>query len=251
MEHKTLIVLGCCSLLLVYALMADPAPDFYTQQHQDMLEKIQQDAFRTGDYTGIAKISNNVLNAMASVKRHEFVPDLLDYLAYLNRPLPIGENQTISQPFIVALMTDVISPQPSDKVLEIGTGSGYQAAVLAKLVDEVYTVEIIENLALEASSRLASLGYENVRVFHSDGTFGWQEGAPYDKIIVTAASELIPEALLEQLKPSGKMIIPLGPHDGGQELVLINKSAQGKIEQTSILPVRFVPFTGEAGKQNP
>lgn len=246
MRYGTLAILGCSGLALVLFLMSDPSPDFYSQQRQSMLEEIRQDTQRTQPFTGISSISEKVMRALGEVERHEFVPDALDYLAYLNRPLPIGQSQTISQPFIVALMTQAVEPQASDKVLEIGTGSGYQAAVLSKLVKEVYTLEIIPALAQEASNRLKQLGYSNVFVFETDGTFGWPDNAPYDKIVVTAASETIPPKLLKQLRSPGVMIIPIGPQNGGQELMLLEKSAEGEITQMSLLPVRFVPFTGAA-----
>ena len=248
------LLFGCCALVLVFALMteisstpsSDPPVDFYTQQRQEMLEKIQQDTIRTSPFTGIQEIDANVMAAFKQVPRHEFVPDMLEYLSYLNRPLPIGENQTISQPFIVALMTHAITPKSGDKILEIGTGSGYQAAILSVLVKEVYTLEIIGTLANKSRQTLKEQGYKNITVVHTDGSHGLSEQAPFDKIIVTAASSHIPNALLEQLASPGKMIIPIGPQDEGQELILVDKDTHGNITQRSILPVRFVPFTGDA-----
>src|SRR6202008_3872525 len=185
-----------------------------------------------------------VLEAMATVPRHEFVPESLRKLAYWDEPLPIGYGQTISQPFIVAFMTEQLDPKPSDRVLEIGTGSGYQAAVLSQLVAEVYTIEIIEPLAKRAESDLRRLGYLNVQVLIGDGYKGWPEHAPFDSIIVTCAPDHVPQPLIDQLKDDGRMIIPVGTL-GGQQLYLLRKHGT-KIEQQAVLPVAFVPMTGEA-----
>jgi len=184
----------------------------------------------------------SVLKAMREVQRHEFVPDHLKKYAYADEPLPIGEDQTISQPYIVAYMTEYLRLEEEDKVLEIGTGSGYQAAVLAEIVDTVYTIEIVDVLAKRAEKTLERLGYENVLVKRGDGYAGWPENAPYDAIIITAAPTKIPAPLLEQLKVGGFMILPLGKNS--QELVLIEKNING-IDQKTLLPVRFVPMTGE------
>ena len=184
----------------------------------------------------------SVLNAMRRVPRHEFVPAHLKKYAYADEPLPIGEDQTISQPYIVAYMTEYLGLEGNDKVLEIGTGSGYQAAVLAEIVDSVYTIEIVDVLAESAEITLERLGYDNVLVKRGDGYAGWPEHAPFDAIIITAAPTKIPQPLKEQLKTGGYMILPLG--DYSQELVLIEKSKTG-FEQKSLLPVRFVPMTGE------
>ena len=186
--------------------------------------------------------NTRVLKAMENVPRHLFVPPELQSVAYEDRPLLIGHGQTISQPYIVAFMTEAIRPEPDDKVLEIGTGSGYQAAVLAEIVDSVYTLEIIPELGKEAAGRLRNLGYHNVKAKVSDGYYGWQEHAPFDAIIVTAAADEIPEPLLEQLKDGGRMIIPIEYAWGNQELVLVTKK-KGEIKKKKILPVRFVPFT--------
>jgi protein-L-isoaspartate(D-aspartate) O-methyltransferase len=183
-----------------------------------------------------------VLNAMREVPRHEFVPDHLKKYAYADEPLPIGEDQTISQPYIVAYMTEYLRLEEKDKVLEIGTGSGYQAAVLAEIVDTVYTIEIVDVLAKSAEMTLERLGYDNVLVKRGDGYAGWPEYSPFDAIIITAAPTKIPEPLMEQLKIGGFMILPLG--DYSQELVLIEKNIKG-FEQKTLLPVRFVPMTGE------
>jgi protein-L-isoaspartate(D-aspartate) O-methyltransferase len=183
-----------------------------------------------------------VLNAMRQVPRHEFVPDHLKKYAYADEPLPIGEDQTISQPYIVAYMTEYLRLQENDKVLEIGTGSGYQAAVLSEIADSVFTIEIVDVLAEKAEKTLERLGYNNVLVKRGDGYAGWPEHAPFDAIIITAAPTKIPEPLKEQLKVGGFMILPLG--DYSQELVLLEKN-KDDFERKSLLPVRFVPMTGE------
>jgi len=184
-----------------------------------------------------------VLEAMRDVNRHLFIPPEMQPQAYEDRPLPIHFDQTISQPYIVALMTELLDPQPNDIILEVGTGSGYQAAVLAKIVRHVYSIEIIEGLAKEAAERLKRLKYNNVIVRAGDGYQGWPEQAPFDGIIVTAAAPHIPPPLIQQLKPGGKMIIPVGATSAVQELLLIEKKKDGTITQKSVLPVRFVPLT--------
>lgn len=187
------------------------------------------------------------LNAMQDVPRHLFVPKNLKSQAYRDGPLPIGDGQTISQPYIVAFMTQALRLNPSDKVLEIGTGSGYQAAVLAKVVDSVYTIEIVKNLALIAKDRLQKLGYTNVKVKWGDGYHGWPAEAPFDAIIVTAGAESIPQPLIDQLKNGGRMIIPVGRNNSVRQLVLLKKE-ENKIITKDLIPVRFVPFTRETKK---
>lgn len=184
-----------------------------------------------------------VLEAMRKVPRHEFVPEEYRSSAYADRPLPIGYEQTISQPFIVAYMTEQLQPKSDEKVLEVGTGSGYQAAVLAELVDEVYSIEIVEPLAKSAKKTLERLGYGNVHTRAGDGYQGWPEKAPFDAIIVTCAPEDIPSALVEQLKEGGRMMIPVGPVSAVQKLYLLEKR-DGKIEKKAVMSVRFVPMTG-------
>jgi protein-L-isoaspartate(D-aspartate) O-methyltransferase len=195
-----------------------------------------------GSGRGITNL--RVLKVMGRVPRHEFVPEGLRASAYDDCPLPIGHGQTISQPFIVAFMTEQLEPKPTDRVLEIGTGSGYQAAVLAELTAQVYTIEIVEDLAQRAEADLKRLGHTNVCVRAGDGYKGWPEAAPFDSIMVTCAPEKVPQPLIEELKDGGRMIIPVGPA-WNQELVLLRKRA-GKLEQTAVLPVRFVPMTGQA-----
>jgi len=216
------------------------------KRRQKLLEEIAAEAHATAEYTGRSTFDARVMAAMASVPRHEFVPPAEAAYAYVNNALPIGHGQTISQPYIVALMTDLLDPQPDHRVLEIGTGSGYQAAILSRLVQQIYSVEVIPELAAESQERLLRLGYDNVRVKAGDGNAGWPEHAPYDGIIVTAAAAKVPEALLEQLRNGGRMVIPVD-ESGGQELVLIEKSAGGVITERRILPVAFVPLVAGPG----
>ena len=183
-----------------------------------------------------------VLDSMRRAPRHLFVPDALREDAYLDTPLPIGHGQTISQPYIVALMTALARPQATDRALEIGTGSGYQAAVLSRLVKELYSIEVVEALAGEARKRLATLGYDNVTVRAGDGYAGWPERAPFDVILVTAAPERVPPALLDQLAPGGRMVIPVGRQDGEQWLRVVEKDAGGRVRTREEIPVRFVPM---------
>ena len=190
-----------------------------------------------------------VLDAMRTVPRQEFVPSNLVDQAYGDHPLPIGAGKTISQPYIVALMTELARPAADSVVLEVGTGSGYQAAVLAEIVRQVYTIEIVESLADSARRRLQALGYTNVIVKSGDGYVGWAEHAPFDAIVVTAAPEEVPPPLLEQLKPGGRLVIPIGELLAGQSLMVYEKSMDGKIVSHDMLPVRFVPLTGEHTKQ--
>jgi len=187
-----------------------------------------------------------VLQAMRKVPRHKFVPMELQSMAYNDYPLPIGEGQTISQPYIVAFMTESLGLKGGEKVLEVGTGSGYQAAILAEIAKEVYTIEIIESLAEQAKKRLKEMGYKNIFVKHGDGYLGWPEHAPFDAIIVTAAPKEVPPPLIEQLKVGGRLVIPLG--EQYQELVLIEKTKKG-IKRKPLLPVRFVPMTGKAQQE--
>lgn len=210
-----------------------------------LLDEIRAEARATANYTGRAAFSERVMQALAEVPRDEFVPAELGHSAWANRPLPIGLGQTISQPYIVALMTDLIDPQPGDVVLEVGTGSGYQAAVLARLVKQVYSVECLPELAAGARARLARLGCDNVEVRCGDGRQGWPEHAPYDAILVAAAPQSVPEALVRQLRPGGTLVIPVGPHHGAQDLLRIHIDAEGGIERRSVLPVAFVPLVGK------
>ena len=212
--------------------------ELFEKLRQQMVTEIVTEAALTVGHTGRASFSERVMRVVGSMPRHEFVPVELQPYAYLNRPLPIGYEKTVSQPFIVALMTDLLAPEADDVVLEVGAGAGYQAAILAELVKRVYTVDIIEELARGAERRLKRLGYENVEVAVANGYYGWPEHAPYDLIMVTAASDLIPPPLLAQLKPGGRMVIPTGIPDK-QTLVLVEKSATGSLSTREILPVRF------------
>ena len=212
-----------------------------------MLRDIRLETQLTKSWIGKEHLEARVLAAMEKVPRHEFVPKELDYLAYSNGPLGIGHGQTISQPYIVALMTDLLNPHGGDVVLEVGTGSGYQAAVLSLLVKRVYSIEIVEMLAREAAARLRRLGYDNVEVRGGDGYEGWREQAPFDSIIVTAAAPVIPPPLLGQLKAGGRMVIPVGMPYGRQILTVANKDEQGEITIDELLPVAFVPLTGGHG----
>lgn len=205
---------------------------------QQMLAEIEAEAALTAGHTGRAAFNERVMRVVGGLPRHEFVPVELQPYAYLNRPLPIGYEKTVSQPFIVALMTDLLELEADDVVLEIGSGAGYQAAILAGLAKRVYTVDIIEELARGAERRLKRLGYGNVEVRVANGYYGWPEHAPYDKIMVTAAADLIPPPLLAQLKPGGRMVIPTGIPNR-QSLVLVEKSTAGSLSTREILPVRF------------
>ena len=213
---------------------------FESLRQQMIAEVVAETVFVTPQL-GKAALNPRVIEAMARIPRHEFVPVELHPYAYLNRPLPIGYDKTISQPFIIAVMTDLLEPQPEDTVLEIGAGVGYQAAILAELVKQVYSIELIDELAHHARRRLQRLGYQNIEVHIGNGYYGWAEHAPFDKIIVTAAPDLIPPPLITQLKPGGRMVIPTGIPDK-QQLVLVEKDKSGKLVTKDILPVRFSPL---------
>jgi len=210
----------------------------FAAARQLMLVEIAATTIFTSGQLGKAALDRKVLDAMTKVPRHEFVPLELQQHAYANTPLPIGFGKTISQPFIVAAMTDLLQIAPTDKILEIGTGAGYQAAILAELAERVYSVEIIEELALGARRRLARQGYTNIEIKVGDGGRGWPEHSPFDKVIVTAAPDLIPPALLYQLKAGGRMMIPAGLADD-QQLILVEKDAGGSISTRNIMAVRF------------
>ena len=229
--------------------MEAQAQDAWEPQRRRMVEEIAALAREARAATGRATLSERLLAAMAKVPRHELVPADQRAVAYANRPLPIGLGQTISQPFIVALMTDFMDVKPGDRVLEIGTGSGYQAAVLAELAGTVYTIEIVEPLAREAARRLTALGYRNVVAKVGDGYRGWPEHAPFDSIMVTAAPRAVPQPLIEQLKPGGRLVVPVGGQAAGQELLLIQKNPDGTVTRRTILAVRFVPLIDKSGIQ--
>ena len=220
------------------------AEDAYKEKRQQMLTAIQQMVAMTESYTGKASLDKRVEEAMMAVPRHKFVPPDSRSYAYENTALPISHKQTISQPYIVALMTDLAEVTSESVVLEVGTGSGYQAAILSELVSHVYSIEIIKPLGLEARLLLQDLGYDNVTVKIGDGYHGWPEHAPFDAILVTAAAEHVPEQLIQQLKPGGRLVIPVGKHGQTQSLRVLTKGDDGEIEQRDILSVAFVPLTG-------
>lgn len=237
------IGLLCIVLFLGGACLKKKDTNAELQNSQDRYKAMRERMVKTQiEARGVR--DEKVLEAMRKVPRHKFVPENLHNSAYDDTPLPIGAGQTISQPYIVALMTECLKLDGEEKVLEIGTGSGYQAAVLAELAGQVYSIEIVQSLCDEATRRLQDLGYKNVHVMCGDGYQGWPEHAPFDGVIVTAAPSHIPQPLIDQLKPGGRMIIPVG--DWFQELVLITKSKDGRIKKESVIPVRFVPMTGEA-----
>ena len=229
-------------LLLAFSVNADEVD--YSMARANMVDEVHYYATLARD-SGEEALNEDVMQSLGTVKRHQFVPEHQQAFAYDNRPLPIGHGQTISQPYIVALMTDLIAPDRDFIVLEIGTGSGYQAAILAKLVTHVYSIEIIEALADEAKDRLAALGYDNVTTKLGDGYYGWEEHAPFDAIIVTAAASHVPPPLVRQLKPGGRMIIPVGGQFMVQQLLLIEKTDDDEVITRQIAAVRFVPLTRE------
>lgn len=229
-KNAFFLLLFSFPLAFFTASAAEADEAIHTQRREEMVRK-QIESRGVSD--------PRVLDAMRSVKRHLFVPSPLVDVAYQDGPLPIGHGQTISQPYIVAYMTEALHLEPADKVFEVGTGSGYQAAVLAEIVDQVYTIEILEPLAESAEERLAELGYENVHVKYGDGYQGWPEFAPFDAIIVTAAPDQIPQKLIEQLKVGGRMVLPVGTFY--QELKLITRTEDG-IREERLIPVRFVPM---------
>jgi protein-L-isoaspartate(D-aspartate) O-methyltransferase len=230
-------------LLLVGAAATEPVQsgEYFATERRQMVKDITEMATNTASVTGIGKFASLVLEAMGEVPRHEFVPREKISTAYKNRPLQIGHRQTISQPFIVALMTELLNLKGTDRVLEVGTGSGYQAAVLSLLAAQVYSIEIIPELGEAAQNNLRRLGYANVQTKIGDGYLGWPAHAPFDGIIVTAAPDHIPPALIDQLKPNGRMVIPVGGFT--QDLLVLTKRADGTTISETIVPVRFVPLT--------
>jgi protein-L-isoaspartate(D-aspartate) O-methyltransferase len=243
-------MISVARLAVVLAFIAGAAPavaadDGYTAERRALMDDIAVLARATADETGRPAFDPRVMAVLGTVPRHRFVPDGEVHAAYRNRPLPIGHGQTISQPYIVALMTDLMNVKPRDVVLEIGTGSGYQAAILAELVQTVCTIEIVSPLARDAEARLRALGYTNVRTRQGDGYYGWEDCGPFDAIIVTAAASHVPPPLVRQLKPGGRMVIPVGAPFLAQHLMLVEKRADGTILTRQILPVAFVPLTGK------
>lgn len=230
------------TFILSIAVSSHSNDDFKSDREWMVKRQIDAESITDGR---IGIKNRSVLEAMRRVLRHEFVPAPLKSRAYIDMPLPIGYDQTISQPYIVAYMTELLDPKKEHKVLEVGTGSGYQAAVLAELVDHVYTIEIIKELGESAEKRLKRLDYKNVTVKIGDGYFGWEEHAPYDAIIVTAAPDHIPPMLIHQLKPGGKLCIPVGGRFRVQNLTLVQKTESGSIMTRQVMPVSFVPLTGK------
>ena len=235
-------LLAAALLLLAGAPAA--AQDAYAEARRSMVREIAEMATETAVETGRPRLDARVMAAMAEVPRHRFVPAREVGLAYANRPLPIGYGQTISQPYIVALMTDLLAVKPGDRVLEIGTGSGYQAAVLAHLGAQTHSIEIIPALAEQGRRNLTEAGYRQVRLRTGDGYYGWPEAAPFDAVLVTAAASHVPPPLVQQLKPGGRMVIPVGAAFLTQHLLLVIKQPDGRVTTRQILPVRFVPLTG-------
>lgn len=229
--------LTCLLLFVAFAVQADD----YSARRRAMVSEVQEYGVLAGD---VLKFSDAVLSSMGKVERHRMVPAAQIPYAYENRPLAIGHGQTISQPYIVALMTELAAPDAGDAVLEVGTGSGYQAAVLAELVEHVYSIEIVSPLALQAKVRLQSMGYDNITTKLGDGYFGWEDHAPFDAIVVTAAASHVPPPLIEQLKPGGRMVIPVGGRFMTQTLLLLEKTEAGDIVTRQYGAVRFVPLTG-------
>lgn len=221
-----------------------PAEDAYLKQRMALVDEIQAGVRETAVMLGRGTLNPRVLEALKKVPRHEFVADEYRPYAYENRPLPIGHGQTISQPYIVAVMTDLLDAGETSKVLEIGTGSAYQAAILGEIAADVYTIEIVEPLAQSARERLQRLHYDNVHARRGDGYYGWAEAGPFDAILVTAAASHIPPPLIKQLKPGGRMLIPVGDRFNVQQLVLLEKNPNGKVITRQLLPVAFVPLTG-------
>ena len=230
----------CGSLVAALPLGGAAAPDAYETQRRAMVANIEQ-LLSAGAGGPVRRIAPKVLGRLRTVPRHRFVPTSLAPLAYQDSALPIGHAATISQPFMVAVMTELARTEPHHVVLEVGSGSGYQAAVLSGLVRRVYTIELVEPLARAAAERLTRMGYANVEVRAGDGYQGWPEHAPFDSIVVTAGAPQVPPALVRQLKPGGRMVIPVGPLDA-QELMLIEKTAAGAVRRQRVMPVIFVPL---------
>jgi protein-L-isoaspartate(D-aspartate) O-methyltransferase len=247
MRYKQMIILVLIGLTLAFHDgRADMGGNDEMQKARvRMVKEIEMDVMVTSTYIGRPRLNHEVMRVLGEVPRHEFVPAEEQGAAYLNRPLPIGFGQTISQPYIVALMTDLLAVSKDAKVLEVGAGSGYQAAVLSHLVKEVHSIEIIPELTRQCRTRIARLGYTNITIHEGDGYYGLENEAPFDAIVVTAAASYIPPPLVRQLKPGGRLVIPVGSQFAVQYLMLIEKNEQGEIAMRQVLPVQFVPLTGK------
>jgi protein-L-isoaspartate(D-aspartate) O-methyltransferase len=250
-RHRLLRLLTSALLLLGLggptAAVGTSPPDaeHFAAARQRLVDAIERDVASSADYLGTGRLDADVIAALRSVPREAFVPPALRAQAYRDTPLPIGNGQTISQPYIVAVMSHLAGVNAGDRVYELGTGSGYQAAVLGAMGVEVYSVEIVPELAQRAADTLARLGYDNVHVRAGDGYLGWPDAAPFDAIVVTAAHPEIPQPLIEQLKVNGRLVMPLGEIGGIQQLTVLTKQADGTLDEEALLPVRFVPITGE------
>ncbi len=231
-------------IVLSLFIFSSACADDFSSARKKLLTEIQLDVKRTGFLTGKDSLNSRVVDALDKVPRHKFVRPGDEKYAYENRPLRIGYGQTISQPYIVAIMTELLNVDATDKILEIGTGSGYQAAILSVLTKSVFSIEIIEPLAKQARLRLSRLNYDNVQVRMADGYYGWEDEAPFDAIVVTAAATHVPPPLVNQLKPGGIMVIPVGSQFLTQQLMLVEKSSDGTVRTRQVLPVSFVPLTG-------
>ena len=231
-------------IVIGLAAPAAAAEDTSALLRLNLVRLIAQDVLRTAPLTGREMLDARVLEAVGKVPRHLFVPPELAPYAYLNRPLPVGHGQTVSQPFIVALMTDLARIERDDKVLEIGIGGGYHAAILAELSDEVHSVELLEPVAMKAANRLREQGYDNVTIHVGDGYYGWRREAPFDVVIVRLAINHVPAALINQLRAGGRLVAPIGPPDLGQNLMLMERDAGGRIKKTPVLPVTFTYLPG-------
>jgi protein-L-isoaspartate(D-aspartate) O-methyltransferase len=239
-----LLAVGLC---LVATVNACASEQDMTAERQRLVEKIEAEVRMTAPELGFARLDPRVADAMLRVPRHAFVPSAQRALAYANHPLPIGGGQTISQPYIVAIMSQLLDVGPGDRVFELGTGSGYQAAVLAAMGVDVYSVEIVPQLAERAVANLDAAGFPQVQVRAGDGWLGWPEAAPFDGIILTAAAPVIPDHLIAQLKPGGRLVMPIGETNGVQQLAIFDKDEDGSLRRRDLLPVRFVPVTGPLG----
>ena len=244
LQTSALLAMVSALPALLIGVTTCAGPSAYDAKREALVTEIERQVKATGYELGTDRLDPAVAAAMRTVPRHLFVPAHLRDEAYVNHPLPIGAGQTISQPYIVAIMSQLLEVSPGDKVYELGTGSGYQAAVLGEMGVQVYSVEIVPELAARARETLAGLGYKNVRIRTGDGYAGWPEAAPFDGIIVTAAADHVPQPLIDQLAPQGRLVMPIGETGRIQQLVVMEKTATGALKRKEVLPVRFVPVSG-------